>query len=183
MSWLSRRRDARSEPPEAALAGLAPLAHGERVLAAAPSGSWWLVATNHRFACVEPGGERRWLRPWHEVDAASWSREAGALTVTFVDGGRPVELPLGHEETFLRVLRERVQASVVVAADLPLERPRKARAVIRQDLATGALMEQVVLGRGTRPGPYIDAAAQAAFVQLRDDTGLPPRSSPPPATG
>ena len=131
MSWLSRRRDTRPEPPPAAQAGLGPLGHGERVLAVAASEPWWLLATTHRFACVEPGGSVRWLRPWHEVDAASWSREAGALTVTFVDGGRPVELPLGREETFLRVLRERVQASVVVAADLPLERPRKARAVIR----------------------------------------------------
>jgi hypothetical protein len=117
----------------------------------------------------------RWLRPWHEVDAASWGRESETLTVSFVDGGRPVMLPMTNQRIFLMTLRERVQASVVLATELALDGARKARAVIRQDLATGDLLEQLVLGRGTRPSEAIDAAAALAFVELREETGLPPR--------
>ncbi len=147
----------------------------DRVLVAARSGSTWLLAGVHRFAAVEPDGSVRWARPWHEIDSAAWGRESGTLTVTFVDGGRPVVMPLDREDTFLRTLRERVQASVVTSADLPLEGARKARAVIRQDLATGTLIEQLVLGRGTRASEAIDAAAAVAFAALREETGLPPR--------
>ncbi|MBK8469206.1 MAG: hypothetical protein IPL45_05295 [Actinomycetales bacterium] len=39
--------------------------------------------------------------------------------MTFVDGGRPVSLPLDAQRTFLQVVRERVQASVVSVLDLP----------------------------------------------------------------
>lgn len=172
MAWWRRSRS--HGLPEAVESALA-LGPGERILAVAPSGASRLVATTHRFANVGDDGTVRWLRPWHEIDAASWSRAAGALTVTFVDGGRPVELPLQAQTVFLQVLRERVQASVVAAADLALEPPRRGRAVIRQDLATGELLEQVVLGRGTRPSPEVDRAASAAFALLRDDTGMPAR--------
>jgi len=133
------------------------------------------LASVHRFGAVEPDGTVRWLRPWHEVDAASWGRESSTLTVTFVDGGRPVMLPMANERTFLQALRERVQASVVTALELPLDGARKAKAVIRQDFATGDLVEQLVLSRGTRPSDAISAAAEAAFVTLREETGIPPR--------
>ncbi|MBK8469207.1 MAG: hypothetical protein IPL45_05300 [Actinomycetales bacterium] len=47
--------------------------------------------------------------------------------------------------------------------------------MIRQDLETGELIEQLVIGRGTRPSPAIDEAAADAFRLLREETGLPPR--------
>jgi hypothetical protein len=84
-------------------------------------------------------------------------------------------LPMANERTFLQALRERVQASVVTALELPLDGARKAKAVIRQDFATGDLVEQLVLSRGTRPSDAISAAAEAAFVTLREETGIPPR--------
>ena len=178
------RPDPEHTPPPAVLAALAATPTQvpteaprgrDRLLAAARSGETWLLATVHRFGAVEPDGTVRWLRPWHDVDAASWGRESSTLTVTFVDGGRPVMLPMANEHTFLQALRERVQASVVTAVDLPLEGARKAKAVIRQDLATGTLIEQLVLGRGTRPSDAISAAAEAAFATLREETGIPPR--------
>ena len=137
--------------------------------------SAWLVATTHDVALVaESEPHVRWRRPWHEVDTASWGREAGELTITFVDGGRPTAYPLGREDAFLRVLRERVQASAVTSVELDLPRPKRARVAIRQDLATGELLDQVVLGRGTRPSPEIDAHAQQVLAILRDEVGLPP---------
>lgn len=170
-----RRTDPDHTPPPEVLAVLAESVGPDRVLASARSDQTWLLATTHRFAAVFADGTVRWLRPWHEVDAASWGRESETLTVTFVDGGRPTMLPMACARTFLMTLRERVQASVVASVDLPLEGARKARAVIRQNLATGELIEQLVLGRGTRPSESIDAAAAIAFAELRDDTGLPPR--------
>ena len=176
------RPDPDHTPPPPVLAALAPkptsagACHSrDRLLAAAQSGETWLLASVHRFGAVEPDGTVRWLRPWHEVDAASWGRESSTLTVTFVDGGRPVMLPMANECTFLQALRERVQASVVTALELPLDGARKAKAVIRQDFATGDLVEQLVLSRGTRPSDAISAAAEAAFVTLREETGIPPR--------
>ncbi len=170
MIW-SRRRQQPAPPPAAALAAV----EGQRLLAAGDAGSAWLLATPARFVAVRPDGEVLWDRPWHEVDQAVWGRQASELTVIFVDGGRPVVLPLGFEERFLQVLRERVQASVVTADDLPLPGARRARAVIRKDLASGELVEQVVLGRGTRPSQQIDVLAVEVFDRLREEVGLPPR--------
>lgn len=132
-----RRTDPDHTPPPEVLAVLAESVGPDRVLASARSDQTWLLATTHRFAAVFADGTVRWLRPWHEVDAASWGRESETLTVTFVDGGRPTMLPMASARTFLMTLRERVQASVVASVDLPLEGARKARAVIRQNLATG----------------------------------------------
>ena len=133
----------------------------------------WLVATTHDFALIADSGDLVWRHPWHEVDTASWGREASELTVTFV-GGRPSAYPLGREDAFLRVLRERVQASAVMTTELDLPRPKKARVAIRQDLATGELLEQAVLGRGTRPSPEIDAVAARVLAIMRDELGMPP---------
>ena len=86
------------------------------------------------------GGEALvWSRPWHEVDAGSWSREASTLTVTWADRRRPGQWRLGEgmrERVFLQTLRERVQATVVLGEDLPAAGRRTGRAVIRQDLRT-----------------------------------------------
>ena len=46
--------------------------------------------------------------------------------------------------------------------------------MIRADLRTGDLIEQVVLGRGTRSSPEIDEIAAAVLVGLREEVGLPP---------
>ena len=62
----------------------------------------------------------------------------------------------------------------MTSVELDLPRPKRARVAIRQDLATGELLDQVVLGRGTRPSPEIDAHAQQVLAILRDEVGLPP---------
>ncbi len=151
---------------------------GERLLAphatSTRSGPGWLLATTYRLGLASAAEGLVWLRPWHEVDQASWQREARTLAITFVDSSRVQQYPLDDAAHFLQVFRERVQASVVAAVDLSLTGPRKARAVIRADLRTGDLLEQVVLGRGTRPSPEIDAVAAAVLVGLREEVGLPP---------
>jgi len=154
----------------------AALSDRERLLASARvgAGPQWVLATTFGLVEAGPDGPAGWRRPWHAVDAASWSREASTLTVTWVDQSRPVQWALADQRLFLQVVRERVQASVVVVEQVPLAGRRVVRAAIRQDLTTRGLLEQVVLG----PGGPLDAAGQAAvasaFVRLREEVGMPP---------
>ena len=132
-----------------------------------------MVLTNHRLYAVDAAGERTLARPWHEVDAGTWSAELGQLTVTWVDGARPSQWTLGDSTLLPETLRERVQASVVLAQRVDLGPRRIARAVIRQDLATGELVEQVVPGRGVRgDDEEVAAATAAALAELREQVGL-----------
>jgi hypothetical protein len=154
---------------------------GGRVLSAAPEADSraWLVAGPFTLSLVDPGRPEPlvWSRPWHEVDAGSWSREASQLTVTWVDRSRPGQWRLDdgqRERSFLQTLRERVTASVVLTEELALTGRRTGRAVIRQDLRTGGLVEQVVLGRGVQPDEEVSAASARALAWLREQVGMPP---------
>lgn len=156
-------------------------ANAGRQLSAAPDADSqaWLVASQYVLTLVDPGrsGEALvWSRPWHEVDAGSWSRESSMLTVTWVDRSRPGQWRFSdteRERVFLETLRERVQASVVLAEELSLSGRRTGRAVIRQNLRTRELVEQVVLGRGVRPDEEVSAASARALDWLREQVGLP----------
>ena len=165
----------RGERLPAAVRAAVATGSGERVL------SWGrdaaadtvVVATNRRVCAVTEEGEVRLDRPWHEVDAGTWSSELGQLTVTWVDGSRPAQWTLGASSMVPETVRERVQASVVLAHRVELGPRRTVRVVIRQDLASGALLEQVVPGRGVRADdPEVAAATQAALAHLREQVGL-----------
>jgi hypothetical protein len=153
---------------------------GGPVLSGAPDADSraWLVASTGVLTLVDPGrdaGAPVWSRPWHEVDAGSWSGESGLLTVTWVDRSPPGRWRLDdtrRERVFLKTLRERVQASVVLAEELDLSGRRTGRAVLRQDLRNGALVEQVVLGRGVRDDEEVVAAAARALASLREQVGM-----------
>lgn len=132
-----------------------------------------LVATNHTLYAVDATAHRDLARPWHEVDSGSWSAELTQLTVTWVDGSRPSQWVLGDTTLLPETVRERVQSSVVLAQKIELGPRRTARAVIRQNLDGGALVEQVVLGRGVRADdPEVAAMAQEALAYLREQVGL-----------
>lgn len=151
------------------------LGRGERVLAYAAEEvtGTHVVASNHRLYAVSAAGERVLARPWHQVDAGSWSSELGQLTVTWVDGARPSQWTLGQTSLVPETVRERVQASVVLAQEVDLGPRRRGRAVIRKDLATGNLVEQVLRGRGSRPDDAeLTHALAAAAAYLREQVGL-----------
>jgi hypothetical protein len=174
--FRGRRGDDIPDDVAAALADV----DGGRVLSAAPEADSraWLVAGPFTLSLVDPGRPEPlvWSRPWHDVDAGSWSREASQLTVTWVDRSRPGQWRLGdgqRERSFLQTLRERVTASVVLTEELALTGRRTGRAVIRQDLRTGRLVEQVVLGRGVQPDEEVSAASDRALGWLREQVGLP----------
>jgi hypothetical protein len=119
--------------------------------------------------------ERTLRRRWLSVDAGAWEPGAGTLTVTWADGGRGVQWSFQDQQTRLpEVLRERVQASVVIATRLTLGDRRSGRVAIRQDFATRGLIQQTILGRYTHADdPEVQAHVQAALAHLRDQVGLP----------
>ena len=178
LSIKGRRSDDLPDDVLAALRG----GDGGKVLSAAPEADSraWVVAETYHLALVDPGrpaGEALvWSRPWHEVDSGSWSREASTLTVTWADRSRPGQWRLGEgmrERVFLQTLRERVQATVVLGEDLPLRGRRTGRAVIRQDLRSGELVEQVVLGRGVQADEEVAAVSASTLAWLREQIGMP----------
>ena len=150
------------------------LGAGERVLSWAreEASGTTVVASNHALYAVDATGARTLARPWHEVDGGTWSAELTQLTVTWVDGSRPSQWVLGATSLLPETLRERVQASVVLAQRVELGPRRSAKVVVRQDLATGDLVEQVVLGRGVRADDAEMAAqTEAALAYLREQVG------------
>jgi len=126
-------------------------------------------------AVAHPTAERTLRRRWLSVDAGAWEPDTATLTVTWADGGRGAQWFFKNQETRLpECLRERVQASVVIATRLTLGDRRNGRVAIRQDFATRELIPQTILGRYTRADdPEVQAHVQAALAHLRDQVGLP----------
>lgn len=194
--WPGRRRaqnapEGRPGPPATgvphvpeAVAAAAGLERGQRVLAGAqddPTGHWVLV-TPWRLVAVNPDetGERSRVvdRPWRDVDAGAWDADTGTLTVTWVGRGTPLAWQLWSRTGPGRVpeaFRERVQASVVLSRGVDLGAGRTARVVIRKDLRTRDLHEQVLLGATTRGDDQaLVRAVEQVRRELRDQVGLPP---------
>jgi hypothetical protein len=81
--------------------------------------------------------------------------------------------------------RERVQASVVLTRQVDLGSRRSAPVVIRKELRSRELSEQVLWGAAARQDDAeLTAAVAAASLELRDQVGLPPTfEGLPPAFG
>lgn len=112
------------------------------------------------------------VRPWHLVDGGSWDPEAFTLTITWVDGRRPTRVVLREDSPAPEAFRERVQASVVLADQVDLGPKRRARVVVRRDLASGDLLGQTIFGRGTTADEQLRAAAKQALNRLKEQVGL-----------
>ena len=127
--------------PADVAAAIAPEEHEKLLAWAVEDGSGvTVVAGRHRLYAVAPGPDGPHLalsRPWHLVDAGLWSGEDGSLRVTWVDGERPARFVLTDPGLLPETLRERVQASVIIAETVDLGNRRTARVVVREDLATG----------------------------------------------
>jgi hypothetical protein len=178
---LFHPRAERPELPRAVTSAL-DLAKGERVLAFGVDDvtGAYVVATTYAIAVVKLdattlNAERTLRRRWLSVDAGAWEPEIATLVVTWADGGRGEQWSFRDQLTKLpETLRERVQASVVLATRLTLLDRRSGRVAIRQDFATRELIPQTILGRYTHPDdPEVAAHVQAALAHLRDQVGLP----------
>ncbi len=152
-----------------------PLDGGEQVLAWArdeTSGAH-VVATTHHLALVDVDGGLLWNRPWHEAESGTWQGESSQLTVTWVDRRPPSRWRLTEPSLLQQALRERLQASVVLADEFRTAGRRTVRVVIRQDLASGELLEQTIPGRGADLGdPQVAGEAAQRMARLRSEVGL-----------
>lgn len=152
------------------------LEHGEHALAGAVDDNTGasVVATTFRILTFRDG-QITFEHPWSDVDAGTFDPDTWTLTITWVDGSRPVQWTFKAQNTRLpEVVHERVQATVVVSSNLGLAGPRRSgRVAIRKDLRTRELWVQTVLGRGTpADDPEVRAAVARVSADLKDKVGL-----------
>jgi hypothetical protein len=164
------RRTTLPAPVRAAL----DLGRGERVLAAAPLlADRWLVGTTLALHVVDgAGGSER--HGWDQVAGAVWSDTASMLQVTWVGEARQLQVELAGDAGFLpEVIRERVEASVVISRRIPVSGRRGVRVAVRRAAPGAALTTQVVPDRGVDLGdPELAARVAAELADLREQTGM-----------
>lgn len=116
---------------------------------------------------------------WEQIERANWDSEASVLHVyETTDFGTPLratELKVEDPGRFGQLLRERVDASIVVQRHVPLAGKRGVRIVGRRNpAATDAKITwNIVLDKGLEPSqPGVVDAAEAALRQVRDEFGV-----------
>jgi len=164
-----RRR--RPLPDEAAAA--LGLDGSDRVLAwSLLAGGGAAAATVEGLRIATPRGKLI-NREWLEVDHAAWDQDSAMLAVWWVGSRQTTPLEIVDDEGRLpEVVRERVQASVVLSSDVPLPGGRSAKVALRR-APDGSLVTQQLLPPGVRADA--DGVAQRmerAAAELRSEAGL-----------
>jgi hypothetical protein len=172
---LVRRR--RPLPPDAAKA--LGITNGDRVLA------WSLLAGGGAAAAlvdgvriVSPRGKLI-ARDWLEVDHAAWDQESGMLAVWWIGSRQTTPLEIIEDEGRLpEVIRERVQASVVLSTSVSLPGGRTGRVALRKS-TDGSLVTQHVLPPGVHAdAPDVAPRLAKAAASLRSEVGLSANGGP-----
>lgn len=168
------RRDRRPEQLPAAVRRVVSDAGAGAVLAHAQDEDVreWVLVTATRLMAVSAGEQPRITldRAWSDVDKGKWVSDNDVLTVTFVHG-KPRDWHLDRFGAVPEVFHERVQASVVTAEHLDTA-GGSVRVVLRKDLATHEMHEQVLLGRkADAEHPALVAAVAAARRRVREQVG------------
>jgi hypothetical protein len=151
--------------------GLAPR---ERVLTAAPlADGRWVAATMTALVVATSGGPER--HGWESVDSAVWAEGASMLQVTWVGSSRSTLLEFADTAGYLpEVVRERVEASVVLSRKISVRGSRGVKIAVRRSGPGGELITQVVPDRGVRiDEPDVVARIAVELADLRDATGMP----------
>ena len=146
---------------------------GERVLAWAPSGASSVVATDD--ALVLPAGAGPDRVPWDLVLRVSWE-QGGFELVSQARAGAPADttqVPVPDPGALPGVIKERVNASIVVARYVQLVEEGGARIVARRTPGSSELRWSVVFDPGLDPrDPALRAAADDALAALRASLGV-----------
>jgi len=152
----------------------------EEVLAAVQlsDGRWVAGARSAVYLPSESGDAFRQVG-WEKIERANWDSEASVLhiyeTTDFGTPLRATELKLEDPGRFGQLLRERVDASIVVQRHVPLAGKRGVRIVGRRNPATtdAAVTWNLVLDKGLEPDqPGVVDAAEAALKQVREEFGI-----------
>lgn len=177
MAGFGRRE--RLDVPRQVLA-TAPLARGEKLLAAARAGDEsWLLGTRDAMYVVPGAGAEPGLRlPWEQIERADWDRNSDRLLVVEVGqyGERRPEhvITIGEPGLLLDMIRERVTASVVLQRRIAV-RGRLGFWVIarRPPRGDGAITWAYEFDPGVDPGDdAVREAAQAALASAQSELGL-----------
>lgn len=65
-----------------------------------------------------------------------------------------------------------MQATIVLLEEVTVDRHRRARVVLRKDLASGQVLAQTIVGRGCDPDdPQLVAATEAVADRLAEQVG------------
>lgn len=116
--------------------------------------------------------------PWEEVERGEWDHEADILRLTrLAPFGAPSDvrvLRLEHSERLLRLIRERVTASVIISQHVPISGSRGVRVVARRPPGTAEdLTWSMVFDEGLDPAdPTVLAAAEQALAAVRGEVEL-----------
>jgi hypothetical protein len=158
------------------------LVPGERVLAAsALVDRSWVVGTTLALHVVGRSGAAGSAETvetsrdgWDQVAAAVWSDTASMLQVTWVDHRRDLLLELAGDAGYLpEVIRERVEASVVLSRRFDVNGRRGVRVAVRRAAPGSDLSTQVVADRGVDlADPAVAARVEAELADLREQTGM-----------
>ena len=130
------------------------------------------AATIKELRILTPRGTKI-FRPWAQVDHAVWEQESRTLVVWWVDSRRTTPLEILDDVGRLpEVIRERVQASVVLTASVPLPNGRAGRVALRRG-PQGALMAQALVPPGVKEdapdiAPLLAAAVEALWSEAGD---------------
>ena len=171
---MPRPRFARAAALPAAVRSSLDLRHGERVLAGAPLlAQGWVVGTTRALHVVDSAGADE-RHGWDRVAAAVWSDTASMLQVTWVDSRRQLVVELEGAPGYLpEVIRERVEASVVISRRLDVTGRRGVRVAIRREAPGAELSTQVVADRGVDlTDPVLAARVAAELADLCEQAGL-----------
>ena len=170
MAVLRRRR---TPLPAAARADLG-LTPRERVLTAAQlaDGRWVAATTTALLVTTAAGPERH---GWESVDSAVWAEGASMLQITWVGSSRSTLLEFAGSAGYLpEVVRERVEASVVLSRKISVRGSQGVKIAVRRSGPGGGLITQVVPDRGVRiDEPEVAARIAFELADLRDATGMP----------
>ncbi|KGM14319.1 hypothetical protein [Cellulomonas bogoriensis] len=152
-----------------------PTSRGDRVLAEAELVDGWAVATGeglHVLGTVEDA-DAVVSHPWHEVDGARLDAESGELTVTWVDGTAPTTVRLKDHRalTFPRVVRDRVQSSVVHREAVQVA-GTTVRVALRRGPGGGLFTQVIGPGTVDLTDPVTASAIEEAESRVREAAGL-----------
>ncbi|HEX2177866.1 MAG TPA: hypothetical protein VHG70_18335 [Nocardioidaceae bacterium] len=172
---LPRRPTRASVPTEVARS--LPLQHGESVLAAAADREErWYVGTGRALLLPEHDGWRR--LPWETIERATWDRDSEQLVVVeTADFGRPeptYRATLPDPDRLLRLVRERVTASIVIQFFEPVEGKRGItvsgrRSPHSDDEPTWSVLVDPGLDERSEP---VRAAAEKALAAAQSEIGM-----------
>ncbi|MFI6679076.1 hypothetical protein [Kribbella sp. NPDC050470] len=139
----------------------------------------WVAGTRAAvYLPTDTPGELRRVG-WEAIERAGWDSEASVMhiyeTTAFGTPLRATELKLDDPGRFGQLLRERVDASIVVQRHVPLTGKRGVRIVGRRSPADtdAPVTWNFVLDKGLEPSqPGVVDAAEAALKEVRDEFGI-----------